>query len=205
MGRFCSKVHTKHNGSKSCIFATLVGKGLNDNSMHYSAYIKTVHYQKTVSSLLIPQQTRIKYTKLQNFSMAKEVKAEKSGCVLPPPAPITTWPPPTMTIAVVYDNTMTGGGVNSIELIVPSGLNAQTVLEIAANVDKDFRFTSKYFDNTLGYSLIAIGGIAADEERKEYYQLLVGTTGFPLSSSPVGYSGWYPFDQSTIRWNLTKY
>ena len=29
VGRFCSKVHTKHNGSKSCIFATLVGKGLN--------------------------------------------------------------------------------------------------------------------------------------------------------------------------------
>ena len=28
VGRFCSKVHTKHNGSKSCIFATLVGKGL---------------------------------------------------------------------------------------------------------------------------------------------------------------------------------
>ena len=28
VGWFCSKVHTKHNGSKSCIFATLVGKGL---------------------------------------------------------------------------------------------------------------------------------------------------------------------------------
>ena len=28
VGWFCSKVHTKNNGSKSCIFASLVGKGL---------------------------------------------------------------------------------------------------------------------------------------------------------------------------------
>ena len=28
VGWFCSKKHTKNNGSKSCIFATLVGKGL---------------------------------------------------------------------------------------------------------------------------------------------------------------------------------
>ena len=33
MGRFGCKVHTKHNGSKSCIFATLVGKGLRATAM----------------------------------------------------------------------------------------------------------------------------------------------------------------------------
>ena len=53
VGRFCSKVHTKHNGSKSCIFATLVGKGLirtlyrvpiNENIIvqNYTSFIRTL-------------------------------------------------------------------------------------------------------------------------------------------------------------------
>ena len=37
VGRFGCKVHTKHNGSKSCIFATLVGKGLKDNDVFLQA------------------------------------------------------------------------------------------------------------------------------------------------------------------------
>ena len=71
------------------------------------------------------------------------------------------WPPPLQTVTVAYN---VGGGASdvSIKVRVPSQITGQTVMEIAANFDTRFRFTSQYFSNDLGYSLMTIGGVTAD-------------------------------------------
>ena len=117
---------------------------------------------------------------------------------------LSLWPSGIQTVTLVYNNTLNPlGEERSITLDVPSSITAQTVMEIAANCDENFRFTSSYFGDD-SYFLQAIGGIAADSEAGQYYELLVGTTGLPLTASPVGYSNWYPFNSSTIRWNLLQ-
>lgn len=119
---------------------------------------------------------------------------------------VPVWPPPRQTVTLSFNNTIAGinGQAKSITLRIPSRITGQTVMEIAANIDPDFRFTSTYFSNDLGYSLGAIGGVAA--MGNQFYQLSVGTTAFPpLSVSPVGYSNWYPFDGSSMHWQLTTF
>lgn len=87
----------------------------------------------------------------------------------------------------------------SIVLDVANGITGQTVMEIAANKNATFRFTSSYFGSDLGYFLLVIGGYTPGFD--EYWQLQVGKADSPpYSVSPVGYSKWYPFNGSIMRW-----
>ena len=115
---------------------------------------------------------------------------------------IRVWPPPTQTVTLAY-NTGDGDPDVRITMVVPSGITGQTVLEIAASQDKRFQFNATYFTSVGGYSLQEIGGKAAVDGA--YWKFLVGTEKFqPYSASPVGYSGWYPFDGSIMKWEYTK-
>ena len=118
---------------------------------------------------------------------------------------VPVWPPPLQTVTVAY-NVGDGTSDVSIKLRVPSQITGQTVMEIAANFDTRFRFTAQYFSNDLGYSLRAIGDVTADSNIGEFWQFQVGTAAFqPYSVSPVGYSNWYPFNGSIMRWQLSNF
>ena len=116
------------------------------------------------------------------------------------PIKVAVWPPPLETVTLTY-NTGDGGQDISITMQVPSNITGQTVMEIAANQDSKFQFTSKYFDDTLGYALHEIGGKQAGPN--SYWKLSVGTIN-SLGASPVGYSKWYPYNGSVMRWDLTS-
>ena len=119
------------------------------------------------------------------------------------PIQVAVWPPPLETVTLIYNTGDCGSKDVSITLRVPSNITGQTVMEIAANQDEKFQFTSKYFNNTLGYSLQEIGGKQAGKD--SYWKLSVGTLAYPpYTTSPVGYSSWYPFDGSVMRWDFTK-
>ena len=117
------------------------------------------------------------------------------------PIKVAVWPPPLETVTLIYNTGDCDSKDVSITLQVPSNITGQTVMEIAANQDERFRFTSKYFNNTLGYSLQEIGGKQAG--KTSYWQLSVGTLEFPpYTVSPVGYSNWHPFDGSVMKWDF---
>ena len=116
---------------------------------------------------------------------------------------IPVWPPPTQTVTLAY-NTGDGCADVRITMVVPSAITGQTVMEIAARQDKKFNFTATYNGSLGGYSLQEIGGKTA-VQNISYWKLLVGTEKYPpYSASPVGYSGWYPFDGSIMKWEFTK-
>ena len=117
---------------------------------------------------------------------------------------VLVWPPALQTVTLAY-NADDGNGDVSIELRVPSQITGQTVMEIAANFDNRFRFTARYFGQ-LGYSLMTIGGVTADPAEFQFWQLQVGTAIFPpYTVSPVGYSNWYAFNGSIMRWQLSSF
>ena len=116
------------------------------------------------------------------------------------------WPP--RRIQVMYEiqynkNCTTKSPPKPLRIMTTKGTSGQEIMEIAANYNKRYRFTAKYFNNELGYSVEKIDDV---EKGKNgcYWFLYVGTR-YGVSLSPVGITNWIPFPNSKIIWRYSKY
>ena len=90
-----------------------------------------------------------------------------------------------------------------LKIITKRGITGQEIMEIAAEHDSRYRFTAKYFDHKLGYSVTTIDDVENKPDENCYWSLYVGTK-FGVSLSPVGITNWIPFPDSKIVWEYSK-
>ena len=101
------------------------------------------------------------------------------------------------TIRVQY-NVVDGTDVTQLKLIIPSGSNAQKVMEMGADSNAQLGFQVTYYNQELGYFVDAIGNTSNVPSENKYWILYVGW-GSNLSPSPVGISHYIPPPNSTVE------
>ena len=116
-----------------------------------------------------------------------------------------SWPPQEKTVTLIYNTGDAREAKDDVAIKLeglPCHATGQTVMESAASRDQRFDFTCKYYNRTLGYSLVEIGD--KKEDGTFYWELLVGSNGTNLMASPEGYSNWYPYNGSIMKWVTSK-
>ena len=115
------------------------------------------------------------------------------------------WPPRNIevTYEIKYNGLVNKDPPTPLKIITRRGITGQEIMEIAAQHDSRYRFTAKYFDHKLGYSVAIIDNVENKPEENCYWSLYVGTE-FGVSPSPVGITNWIPFPDSKIIWEYSK-
>jgi hypothetical protein len=76
-------------------------------------------------------------------------------------------------------------------------------MEIAAQHDSRYRFTTKYYNHELGYSVTTIDDVENYRVANCRWRLYVGTES-SMCLSPVGITHWIPFPDSMIIWEYSN-
>jgi hypothetical protein len=116
------------------------------------------------------------------------------------------WPP--RNIEVTYEikyneNCLDKDPPTPLKIITKRGITGQEIMEIAAQHDSRYRFTTKYYNHELGYSVTTIDDVENNSDAKYYWSLYVGA-GNDVSRSPVGITHWIPFPDSRMIWEYSK-